>query len=42
MYGKDSDGQERMDWMKENCLLKFVELVKFSGSFLTVIGYGVS
>ena len=27
---------------KELCLSKLVELVKFSGSFLIVIGYGVS
>jgi hypothetical protein len=34
-HGKDSD------WMKENCLFVLVELVKFLGSFLMVIGYGV-
>ena len=41
-HGKDSNRQERIDWMKENCLLKLVESVKFSGSFLIVIGYSVS
>ena len=40
-HGKDSGGQERSDWMKENCLFVLVELVKFLGSFLMVIGYGV-
>jgi len=28
--------------IKENCLLKLIELVKFKGSFLIAIGYGVS
>ena len=41
-HGKDSGGQERIDQMKEKCLFVLVELVKFSGSFLIVIGYGVS
>ena len=40
-HGKDSGGQERINQMKENCLLKLVELVKFPGSFLMVKGYGV-
>ena len=40
-HGKDSGGQERIDWMKENCLFVLVELVRFSGSFLIVIGYSV-
>ena len=34
--------EQREQNIKENCLLKLVELVTFKGSYLIAIGYGVS